>query len=74
MPWRAADGGPDADMRARCIAFAKEEMFRQMLEKEDQKLKAEIDAIMDNVETIMGRVESVVPAGKKEEKPKKESN
>ena len=54
--------------------YPKEEMFKHMLEKEDQKLKAEIDAIMKNVQTIMGRVESVIPARKKEEEPRKESN
>ena len=43
-----------------------------MQDQEDQKLKAEIDAIMNNVETIMGRVESVMPARKEENEPKEE--
>lgn len=56
------------------LIYPKEEMFKRMLEKEDQKLKAEIDAIMENVQTIMGRVESVIPVRKEEEEPRKESN
>ena len=52
----------------------KEEIFRRMLEKDDQELKAEIDAIMNNVETIMGRVESVMPTGEEEGEQKKDSN
>ena len=45
-----------------------------MLEKEDQKLKAEIDAIMNNVETIMGRVESVIPTREEKKEQKEDSN
>ena len=43
-----------------------------MQDHEDQKLKAEIDAIMNNVENIMGRVESVMPTNNEEKEPKKE--
>jgi hypothetical protein len=56
------------------LLYPEEEAFRHMLEKEDQKLKAEIDAIMDNVKTIMGRVESVIPTRKEEADPKKETS
>ena len=45
-----------------------------MLEKEDQKLKAEIDAIMNNVEDIMGRVASVIPTPEEEAEQKEKSN
>ncbi len=43
-----------------------------MQDQEDQKLKAEIDAIMNNVETIMGRVESVMPTNNEDNEPKEE--
>ena len=43
-----------------------------MQDHEDQKLKAEIDAIMSNVESIMGRVESVMPARKKDSETQEE--
>lgn len=54
--------------------YPKEEIFKHMLEKEDQKLKAEIDAIMNNVETIMGRVESVIPTREEKKEQKEDSN
>ena len=43
-----------------------------MQDTEDQKLKAEIDAIMNKVESIMGRVESVIPARKEENEQEEE--
>ena len=43
-----------------------------MQDKEDQKLKAELDAIMNKVEAIMGRIESVMPAREEEKEQKQD--
>jgi len=43
-----------------------------MHDTEDQKLKAEIEAIMNKVETIMGRIESVIPPGKEKNEQEEE--
>jgi hypothetical protein len=43
-----------------------------MKDKEDLKLKAELDEIMKHVESIMQKVETVMPAKPEESQPESE--